>query len=45
VPVRGEALGARFHVRVALLYALETELLDPSAVPLDVAVTFGEAKA
>lgn len=37
VPVRGEALGARFHVRVALLYALETELVDPAAGPVDVA--------
>lgn len=42
VPVRGEALGARFHVRVALLYALETELIDKSATPVDVAAVFGE---
>ena len=42
VPVRGEALGARFHVRVALLYALETELVDPKAEPMDVAASFGE---
>jgi propanediol dehydratase large subunit len=45
VPVRGEALGARFHVRVALLYALETELVDPAASPLDVAAVFAEADA
>jgi propanediol dehydratase large subunit len=40
VPVRGEALGARFHVRVALLYALETEMVDPSAKPVDVVASF-----
>ncbi|MGE0007806.1 MAG: propanediol/glycerol family dehydratase large subunit [Parvibaculaceae bacterium] len=45
VPVRGEALGARFHVRVALLHALETELVDPAAPPLDVAAVFAEAGA
>lgn len=45
VPVRGEALGARFHVRVALLYALETELVDPKAEPVDVIAEFGEAGA
>lgn len=41
VPVRGEALGARFHVRVALLYALETELVEPAAPPMDVVASFG----
>lgn len=45
VPVRGEALGARFHVRVALLYALETELVDPAEKPVDVVAGFGEADA
>lgn len=45
VPVRGEALGARFHVRVALLYALETELVDPAAQPIDVVALFGEQGA
>ncbi|MGE4251656.1 MAG: propanediol/glycerol family dehydratase large subunit [Parvibaculaceae bacterium] len=45
VPVRGEALGARFHVRVALLYALETELVDQNAPPVDVAASFAEAEA
>ena len=45
VPVRGEALGARFHVRVALLYALETELVDPDAQPVDVAAVFAGAGA
>ena len=41
VPVRGEALGARFHVRVALLHALETEMVDPAAPPMDVVASFG----
>ena len=45
MPVRGEALGARFHVRVALLYALETELVDPTAKPVDVIANFGQADA
>jgi propanediol dehydratase large subunit len=45
VPVRGEALGARFHVRVALLYALETEMVDPSAKPVDVVASFDGADA
>ena len=35
VPVQGEALGARFHVRVALLYAIETEMIEPGALPLE----------
>lgn len=35
VPVAGEALGARFHVRVALLYAIETGLTDPAAEPVE----------
>lgn len=43
VPVRGEALGARFHVRVALLYALETEMVDPLAKPIDVVASFEKA--
>ncbi len=35
VPTRGEALGARFHVRVALLYAIETGLIDPTGHPIE----------
>ena len=35
VPFRGEALGSRFHVRVALLYAIETALVQPGAEPRD----------
>ena len=35
VPVDGQALGARYHVRVAMLYAIETGLVLPDASPLD----------
>ena len=35
VPTHGEALGARFHVRVALLYAIETGLIDPTGHPIE----------
>lgn len=37
VPTQGEALGARFHVRVALLYAIETALTDAGADPVELA--------
>ena len=39
MPYRGEALGARYHVQTALLYAIETALVDPDAPPLDLRVT------
>ena len=34
VPFRGEALSARFHARVAILFALETEMTNPKAEPI-----------
>lgn len=40
VPTRGEAMGARFHAEVALLYAIETELCREGAAPEDLAVEF-----
>ena len=40
VPVQGEALGARFHVRVALLYAIETAMIDVDASPLELRCPF-----
>ena len=44
VPMRGEAMGSRYHARVALIYAIETELTAEGAVPEEVEVTFlGEA--
>jgi propanediol dehydratase large subunit len=40
VPTRGEALGARFHAEVAMLYAIETGLCQDGAEPEEVAVRF-----
>ena len=40
VAYRGEALGARFHVQTALLYAEETALAEPGAEPVELTVTF-----
>ncbi|MCC7361529.1 MAG: propanediol dehydratase [Anaerolineales bacterium] len=42
VPYRGQALGAQFHVQTALLYALETALVDPSRPPEVLEVDFDE---
>ena len=43
VPTRGEAMGARFHAEVALLYAIETGLCREGAEPEELAVDFAEA--
>ena len=40
VPYRGEANGARHHARVALTYAIETELTADGAAPEEVGVGF-----
>jgi propanediol dehydratase large subunit len=40
VPTRGEAMGSRYHARVSLIYAIETELTSEGAMPEDVEVTF-----
>ncbi|MDU9002594.1 propanediol/glycerol family dehydratase large subunit [Sedimentitalea todarodis] len=42
VPTRGEALGARFHARVALTYAIETALTEDDASPEDLELAFLE---
>lgn len=42
VPTRGEALGARFHARVALTYAIETAMTHDNATPEDLALIFLE---
>lgn len=42
VPTRGEALGARFHARVALTYAIETSMVEDNASPEDLELTFLE---
>ena len=39
VPTRGEALGARFHARVSLIYAIETDLTREGGEPEAVEVT------
>ncbi|MFN0217225.1 MAG: propanediol/glycerol family dehydratase large subunit [Hyphomicrobium sp.] len=40
VPTRGEALGSRYHVRVSLIYAIETEMTVDGAAPEEIEVTF-----
>jgi propanediol dehydratase large subunit len=42
VPTHGEALGARFHARVALTYAIETEMTKNGATPETVEITFNK---
>jgi len=38
----GQALGARYHVRVAMLYAIETELVVPDALPVNLEMSIGQ---
>lgn len=38
----GQALSARYHVRVAMLYAIETGLVIPDAPPLDLDLSIGQ---
>ena len=45
VPNRGEAMGSRFHARVALIYAIETGLTADGAPPEEIAVTFARVPA
>ncbi len=42
VPTEGQALGARYHVRVAMLYAIETGLVVPDAAPVNVEMSIGQ---
>ena len=42
VTTRGEALGARFHAEVAMIYAIETALCEPGASPEELSVSFTE---
>lgn len=42
VPTQGEALGARFHARVALTYAIETKMTENNASPEEVTIRFLE---
>jgi propanediol dehydratase large subunit len=45
VPQHGEAMGSRYHARVALIYAIETSLTVDGAAPEEIAVSFREAAA
>jgi propanediol dehydratase large subunit len=38
VPFRGEALSARFHARVAILFAIETAMSKPEARPVQLSL-------
>ena len=40
VPTRGEAMGSRYHARVALIYAIETALTSEGAAPQNIEVKF-----
>ncbi|NMM43630.1 propanediol/glycerol family dehydratase large subunit [Rhodospirillaceae bacterium KN72] len=43
VKTHGEALGARFHARVALLYAIETAMTENNASPEEINLAFKES--
>jgi propanediol dehydratase large subunit len=43
VPTKGEALGSRFHAQVALIYAIETELVEDGAAPENIEIRLAEA--
>ena len=45
VPNHGEAMGSRYHARVALIYAIETSLTVDGASPEEIAATFAEVAA
>lgn len=44
VPTDGQALGARYHVQVALIHAIETGLTDPNRAPEAISVKFLDAE-
>lgn len=39
VPTRGEAMGSRYHARVSLIYAVETEMTSEGAAPEEVEIS------
>jgi propanediol dehydratase large subunit len=45
VPMRGEAMGSRYHARVALIYAIETSLVEEGASPEEIEVSFAKEPA
>lgn len=44
VPTRGEAMGSRYHARVALIYAIETAMTAEGAEPEEIEVSFTGTK-
>jgi propanediol dehydratase large subunit len=40
VPTRGEAMGSRYHAKVSLIYAIETEMTSEGAEPEEIDVMF-----
>ncbi|HEY7765262.1 MAG TPA: propanediol/glycerol family dehydratase large subunit [Aestuariivirgaceae bacterium] len=45
VPMRGQAMGSRYHARVAMIYAIETALTSADAKPEEVELKFLNASA
>lgn len=45
VPQRGEAMGSRHHARVAMIYAIETAMIEDGAEPRLTDVTFTVSRA
>jgi len=45
VPTRGEAMGSRYHARVSLIYAVETEMTSEGAAPEELEISFLGASA
>ncbi len=43
VPTHGEAMGSRYHARVALLYAIETSLIVEGELPEEIEVSYSGA--
>lgn len=44
IPYRGQALGARFHVQTAMLYAIETAMINTAQNPEELEVEFYDGK-
>ncbi len=44
IPYRGQALGARFHVQTALLYAIETSMIEAGRNPETLEVEFYDGR-
>jgi propanediol dehydratase large subunit len=45
VPTRGEAMGSRYHARVSMIYAIETEMTSEGAQPEEIDIKFFGAAA